>query len=72
MNKYWIEYGTRNCDDGYTTPIGVWTVSAYNIDDAIDRFLEDRDDDGFVMIRIARAHEDGLKAARWKTFIGGY
>ena len=62
MNNYWIEYGHRNLEDGYTTPIGVWTVSAYNIDDAIDRFLEGNDDDGFIMIRIARVHEDGLKA----------
>ena len=72
MNKYWIEYGTRNFEDDYTTPVGVSTVNAYDFEGAIDRFLENNDDYGFVAIRIARAHKDGLRAARWQAIASGY
>ena len=64
MNKYWIEYGNRSLDDDYIEPIATQAINAYDIEHAIDKFLDQNDDFGFVMIRIARAPKEG-KRPRW-------
>lgn len=66
MHIYWIEYGHRNIDDGYVTVVGIATVRAETVDDAIEKFFEDDDDYGFTVIRIARAHEKGVRWAKWR------
>lgn len=58
VNRYQIEYG--DIVEGSRVIVGTWQTSAPSYIEALDKFYNSSDDDGFHAFRIRRLDSEGL------------